>query len=212
MTHLVIDYRLEGKRPGYGWVGSTEGFDEQVLNKVWRGALPRGKGWGEARLVGARSTKGFRVDPRIMALSDAVVTDREDEGGRRGIRKAAIELVPQWRYTEHLQGRLAELPAAAAERKLTLTRWLRVIERLLPKLNRKRSQVVLSHPYESPEQWRTVEALVYTLASSGMVKTVWGGLVSFTTLALTNQAETRIVAVPHAFRSQVRGVPVIDLG
>ncbi|MGF1503765.1 MAG: hypothetical protein GYB64_19415 [Chloroflexi bacterium] len=206
---LQIGYRLEGRRPGYDFVSSTEGYDEETLKRIWQHAMPRGQGWGAEWLTGAQSLKCFRLDGQTMAVSHVTVTDKEDETGRRGIRQANVSIVPLADYQTYLTNQLESLPQRAAEHKLTLAHWLRIIERALPRV--RRTQIVLALAYKGPDQWSLIEALVLTLATSWSLRTLWGPDITLTTLALTPQDETRIVALPAHFSQQVRGTPVITL-
>lgn len=216
MPHLIIEYRLDGNQPGYAFVPPTDGFDERLLRAVWRGAMPRGQGWGSDIYLGARSLKCFPVDRRIIAVSEVTGTDQADEQGRRGIRRAVITLIPVWKYGDFLRARLAAIAVSereAARHKLTLSRWVSLIEKALPRFSSKPSQIVLAHPYQGPEQWQMVEALVLTLAISWKLRALYLGarLESLTTLALTHRDESRLVALPLDRARALPDAPLIDL-
>jgi hypothetical protein len=211
MRRLVIDYALAGTHPGYRFRPPTNGVDRATLDAVWRGAMPRGQGWGAEALAGARSLKAFPVDGRTMALSTVVVTDQQDELGRRGIRRAEIDLILAGEYPARLAERIGALsPAAvdAAGGRLGGYVWQRVLDRVLL---RGRRQVVLAHPYRSPEDWQIVEALILRLVTSPGIRVFegWGPLTPFTTLALGRGDEGRVVGMPQAAARAGRGGAVV---
>jgi hypothetical protein len=214
---LVIEYVLDGKRPGYTFAQPANGTSESLLKAIWRQAMPRGQGWGADTYQGARALKGFAVDGNQIALSDVVVTEQQDEGGRRGIRRAEIRLMPAQDALSALRSRLAAYPAAvreAAHRKLTLGAWTRVLDRALPKVGSKNPQIILTYPYTGPNSWQVIEAIVLQLVTSWPLRAVpgWGHLPSFTTLALTHQDEARIVALPVEKAKQTPDAAVIEIG
>ncbi len=216
MPHLVIEYALDSKRPGYAFRPPTDGFDEALLKAVWRGAMPRGQGWGGVAYQGARSLKCFPLDKQIVAVSEVVVTDQQDEGGRRGIRRAEVTLLPAGDSLPYLKSRLETYPEAvqrAADKMLSLGRWAQIVDGALPKVKGRSPQVILAHPYTGPGAWQAVEALVLKLATSWKLRTLkgWGRVNSVTTLALTYREESRIVALPLEKAAQVRDVPVVAI-
>lgn len=217
MPHLVIEYVLNTNRPGYAFRPPTDGFDDGLLKAVWRGAMPRGQGWGANGYTGARSLKCFPVDKRLVAVSEIVVTGQQDEGGRRGIRRAEIEFIRSGDYLRYLKWRLESLPEPvrhAANQKLTVSRWAQIVEGALPKAKRKTPQIILAHSYTDPHTWQVVEAIILKLATSWKIRALkgWGRVNSLTTLALTYRDESRIIALPLEKAQQLRDVPVIRVG
>jgi hypothetical protein len=200
MPKLVIEYQLDGKRPGYAFTPPTQAVDDQTLKVIWRHAMPRGQGWGKPSYAGARSLKTFRLDKRRYAVSTATVTDQRDESGRGGIRRAEIEVMSAAAYLEYLQHRIRRFPPTlqqAADRRLTHTFWQQVLDKLTPKLKPHR-QIVLAHPYRGPGEWELMEVLVMKVATSRRIRLIkgWGAVNSFTTLALDYREESSIVALP----------------
>jgi hypothetical protein len=200
MPKLVIEYQLDGKRPGYAFSPPTQAFDDQTLKIIWRHAMPRGQGWGRPSYAGAQSLKTFRLDKRRYAVSTATVTDQRDESGRGGIRRAEIDVMGTAAYLKFLEGRIRRYPAAlqqAADRRLTHTFWQQVLDKLTPKLKPHR-QIVLAHPYVDPGEWALMEVLVMKVATSRRIRLIkgWGAVNSFTTLALDYREESSIVALP----------------
>lgn len=211
MRRLVIDYALDGPHPGYRFRPPTNGFDRSTLDAVWRGAMPRGQGWGTEALAGARSLKSFPVGSRTMALSTVVVTGQRDELGRGGIRRAEIDLIPAGEYPARLAERIAALPPAAVDAaggQMGGYLWQRVVDRVLLRGGR---QVVLSYPYRSPEDWQIVEGLILRLVTSPGVRMFegWGPLTPFTTLALGRGDEGRVVGMPQNAVRAGRGGAVV---
>jgi hypothetical protein len=196
---LVIDYVLEGLRRGYNFVTPTQGIDEVTLAAVWRSAMPRGQGWNAPQYVGARSLKCFPLDDKTVALSEVTVTDSQDEQGRRGIRRAVIDILAVDACYDGLHERLEGYPAvvqAQLARRPTLGQWKRIIDAALPKV-RGDAQVVLSHSYSTAEDWAIVEAFVVKLALSRRAPlSRWGKIPPFTTLALETREEAQLVALP----------------
>jgi hypothetical protein len=139
---LVIDYVLDSRRPGYAFTTPTGDLPESVVRDVWRGAMPRGQGW--SAYVGARALKCFPLeDGRQAALCEIEVTGRADESGRRGIRRAEIDVIDSADYRAALQARLDALPVAvraAAEARLSWPRWLHIVERAIPACVKKKAR------------------------------------------------------------------------
>jgi hypothetical protein len=163
--------------------------------------MPRGQGWGAAGYQGARSLKCFPVSEDIVALSTSTVTHQQDEMGRKGIRRAEIEFILMRDILAHLRAMVETYPEEVrrgAEQAFSVKTWAQIIDRALPKLRGKPSQVVFSHPFGGAEDWRVIEAIVLNLALAWPLHAMpgWGKFFSFTTLALTNEAESRIVAIP----------------
>ncbi|NWF68818.1 MAG: hypothetical protein HXY40_07020 [Chloroflexi bacterium] len=211
MPRLVIEYVLGGDTPGYNYTGATNGLSEELLKIVWRGAFPRGQGWGA--YVGARALKCFALGERQYALSQVMVTPAQDEIGRRGIRRAEIDVLAEKECIDYLAARLENYPAAVQAQLSTrpsLSQWTQIIDRKLPKL-RGTSQLLLASPYAGADAWQLMEALVIKLALHrfGPIKRQTA-LSSFTTLALEYRDEGQIVALPT---QHIRGVnaPIIHV-
>ena len=207
MPNVVIEYQLDGKRPGYAFSPPSPAVDERTLKTIWRQAMPRGQGWGNPAYAGAQSVKTFRVDRGHYAVSTATVTDQRDESGRGGIRRAEIEVMSTAAYLQFLQEQIGRYPAAlqqAADRRLTHTFWQQVLDKLTPKL-RPHRQIVLAYPYSDPDGWALMEVLVMKVATSRRIRLIkgWGVANSFTTLALDYREESSIVALPLARAQQL---------
>jgi len=199
MPRVVIDYGLDGRQPGYHFA-ETGGLDQPALRTIWAQAMPRGRGWAADRYLGARSLKAFRVDARRAALSQVLVTDRQDEGGRRGIRRAEIDVLPLADIPAYLKARLEAYPLEvrqAAGERLGMGRWVRVLERALPRPGSS-DRAVLGHPFRDAAGWTLIEFMVLYMATRWALRAVrgWPPLVPFTTLALDVQEEGTLVAVP----------------
>lgn len=227
MHQLTIDYVLEGHRRGYNFTTPTDGADAETLKAIWRGAMPRGQGWGADEYQGARSLKCFALPSGKVAVCETTITDLRDELGRGGIRRTVIDVMTVRTYVTDLQHRLNELPApliAQAEAKLSSREW-----QLLFKKNREakrpksmlKPQTILAYPYGS-ESWQFVEACILLLATrstlltnliemSPRVNPFADRVLSFTTLALDYQEEERIVAVPLEKMREFNGIPYIDI-
>jgi hypothetical protein len=213
MSQLVIEYITEGRQRGYQFTSPTRGFNDETLKLIWRTAMPRGQGWGA--YIGARSLKCFPLDDGRFALSEVTVTDKVDESGRRGIRRTLIDIFDIESCIARLRQRLAGYSADIqdkAARKPNFFQRGQIIDRALPKLNGKPSQVVLSHPYSEPHDWSVIEAVVIHLALAplGPMKS-WGKIVPFTTLALDHREEARLIALPSKQASQLRDVSVVEI-
>jgi hypothetical protein len=202
MMHLVIEYVFEGPRRGYNITSPTHGLSEDLSKLIWRTAMPRGQGWGA--YIGARSLKHFPLNDHLCALADVQVTDQADESGRRGIRRAEIEVMTHIQMVEHLLGRLQAYPPAVQSRldKLpSVNQWRQIIDHSLPKMRRD-AQVILTHDYR-PEIWPLMEALVIKLALSKrlMLKRT-GKTAAFTTLTLDPREEMALIAMPTTQMSE----------
>lgn len=200
LHHLAIDYVLNGNRPGYT-LRDADGLDEAVVKSVWRSAMPRGHGWGDPRLVGARAIKCFALPGDRAAVSHVVTTDQVDEQGRVGIRRAEIDVIPASTYLDVLKRTLVSYPEAvrvAANRKLDFGHWLAILNRALPKILQNSDQIILTHPYLTAGDWQVMEYIVLYLATMWSIRALrgWPQVMSLTTLALDVQEESRIVAVP----------------
>ena len=216
MQRLVIDYVLDSRRPGYTFTSPPQGLSDTAVQDVWQRAMPRGQGW--SGYTGARSFKCFPVDGgRLVGFAEVVVTDREDETGRRGIRRAEVTLHDAGAHRAALQARLDALPdsvRAAAEERLSCPRWLRIVERAIPRLNKEKGQVVLAAPYTTPQAWQLVEALLIRVALALPVRAVKGfpGILPLTTLALAARDESPLLALPLDRARVLKGVHVIEIG
>ena len=215
MTHkLTIEYRLEGRHPGYQFTGPTDpAIDKRTRKAVWQNAIPRGQGWRDARYAHARTLKVFDAGPGQMAASVVHVTDMTDEMGRGGIRRAKVTLMDDSVYHSFVRETYKLYPETirrAAEDRLMSTVWRRVLDKALL---RAREQIVLAYPYRNAEDWKLVEALVLRLVSAPGVRWVegWGTRPTFTTLSLDWREEGRVVALPLERARSVRGVPVIEV-
>jgi hypothetical protein len=211
---VTIEYDLDGKRPGYKF-GQTGGLTDALLKEVWRHAMPRGQGWGAEIYVGARSLKSFWLDGRA-ALSEVVVTDQQDEAGRRGLRRAEINIFPAAEMSGVLHRHLSAYPEILrqeASRRLTLGTWKHILDGALPKLAQHPAQVILSYPFSGSEAWQLVEVLTLQLVNSWLLRAIpgWGPASSFTTLALTPLDESRLVALPMDRARRVVNAPVTPI-
>lgn len=224
MPQLTISYLLEGTRRGYNFTSPTDGVDPETLKAVWRGAMPRGQGW--ENYPGATSLKCFPLESGEAALCDVMLTDQQDEVGRRGIRRATINILPPQAYQRLLIDRLHALPTALvakAERRLGSREWELLFRKYRDAKKPKtilKPQTILAYPY-SIDGWRFVEACILLLATrstllanlievSPAINPFADRLLSFTTLALDYREEGRIVALPL---DKVRAfdVPFVDL-
>ena len=211
MQPLTIEYVLEGPRPGYTYVGSTDGFADETLTAIWRGAMPRGQGWGADRYTDARAIKCFAISGGRVAISAVRVTGMQDELGRGGIRRADITVIGADAYHSFVAASISGYPPAvrqAARERVGSVAWRRVVNKALLQA---RQQIVLAAPYNDAAAWQLVEALVMQLVLSQGVRLMegWGRTPSFTTLALNWRDEARIVALPLDVARRVQGVPVI---
>lgn len=211
--HLTIDYRLDGLRPGYQFTSPTGGIADSDLKTIWRQAMPRGQGWGA--YIGARSIKCFAVGRGRLAISEVVVTDRADEEGRRGLRRAEITVMGQADYEASIRARLKAYPVEvrkAAGHRMDAGRWVRVLLNAVPRLNGK-EQAVLTHPYTTPDDWAVLEFMVLYLSTRWSVRAVRGlpPVVPFTTLALNHNEEAPITAIPASKLGHTPGGRVIRI-
>ncbi|GAB4513623.1 MAG: hypothetical protein OHK0046_14570 [Anaerolineae bacterium] len=200
---LVIEYVMEGHQRGYNFTTPTAGYDEATLKTIWRQAMARGQGWGAPVYTGARAIKSFPLPDGQFAVSEVIVTDLEDEGGRRGIRRAEIEVMPPRLYALHLESRLAGYPAdiraEAARKAVICSQRANRLKKDMP--------LVITAPYTTPRAWWLVEALILTLAVTPRGALQRWGVVPFTTLALDYRGESRMVALPEE-RTNVVDMPI----
>jgi hypothetical protein len=191
---LVIEYVLEGHQRGYNFTSSTQGYSEDELKAIWRSAMPRGQGW--TQYVGARSLKCFPLDGRVV-MSETIVTDQRDESGRGGIRRTVIDVLNPHEYRAALEQRLRDLPSdvqSRVDRIPTFTQRLAMNNQLM---THKKDQLVILHTYSTPERWQVMEGLLIKLALSPVTAMVrWGRIIPFTTLALSANDESALVALP----------------
>lgn len=206
MSRLVIEYVFEGHQRGYNYTSPTAGYDDGTLKTVWRHAMPRGQGWGT--YAGARSIKCFPLPYDDIAVSEVAVTDQEDESGRRGIRRAAVDVMSPKVFQLHLQSRIAGYPPDVqhdAEQLVALTR------RRFPRLKRE-MPLILAYPFTDSRGWWVMEAAVLKLAAAPpAAMQSWGRVIPFTTLALDYRGESRLVAMPVDRADDITDVPVVDL-
>lgn len=172
--------------------------------------MPRGQGWGA--YVGALSLKCFSLDDGRLAISEVTVTDMADESGRRGIRRANIQVMNTDACKVYLQQQLDNYPSDVQANKPNFFQQGQIINRALPKLNGKLPQVILSRSYTTPKDWWVIEALVIKLAIAplGPMKG-WGKIVPFTTLALDNREESRLIGLPSKQVAQLREVQPVEI-
>jgi hypothetical protein len=212
MRQLIIEYVFEGYRRGYNFTTPTRGIDEQMVKTIWRNAMPRGQGWGG--YIGASSLKCFPIGDHQLALCEVTITDQQDESGRRGIRRAVIDLMDADTCLQQLKTRLDNYPPAvlnALEKKPSLRHWKQIVERSMPKF-RQETQVILARTYSTADNWQEVEALVVKIAVSCLGKARhWGRVIPFTTMALDHREELRLIAIPS---QQIRAsdeLPVVEI-
>jgi hypothetical protein len=196
MPPLVLEYVLEGHQRGYNFTAGTSGYSDDELKWIWRRAMPRGQGW--SRYIGARSLKCFPLEEqRRVVVCDVIVTAQQDEHGRSGIRRAEIEILPETEYAAYLEQRLRSLSGSARARLERLPTFGQRLALTNALLSRKQEQLALLHPFRQPEDWQVIEGLVMKLALNplGPMRN-WGRVIPFTTLALSAQDETLLVALP----------------
>jgi hypothetical protein len=199
MEPLVLEYVLSGGQRGYNFTSPTRPYDEETLKRIWRGAMPRGQGWGGDAYSGARSIKCFPLDERRMALSTVTVTDQRDESGRKGIRRAVIQVMSAEACAMQLRTHLRGYPYAVEreiERLPTPAQWAKLVGRVVPMLGKPEQQIVLTRDYATGD-WQVMEGVIIKLALA--LTTVWkrgSPLVPFTTLALDPREEMALVGVP----------------
>lgn len=195
---IVLEYVFEGHRRGYNFTTPMNGYDEETTRTIWRHAMARGNGWGE--YVGARAIKAFPLPDGRVAVSEMTVTDLTDESGRRGIRRAVIDVMKPTIYQLHLQSRLAGYPAAI--RKEAGSK-LAIVQQRANRL-KKTIPLLLNAPYTTPREWWLMEALILMLVMQpkGALRRR-GDFLSFTTLALDYRSESTIVALPEGREADI---------
>jgi hypothetical protein len=200
MEPLVLEYVLSGAQRGYSFTSPMRGYDDELLKRIWRGAMPRGQGWGGDVYEGAQSIKCFPIDERRIALSTVTVTDQRDESGRKGIRRAVIQVMSADAAAMQLRTQLRAYPYAVEreiERLPTPAQWAQLVGRVVPMLGKPEQQIVLTRDYAAKD-WQVMEGVIIKLALA--LTTVWkrgSPLIPFTTLALDPREEMALVGVPQ---------------
>jgi len=206
MPSLIIEYRTEGPQRGYGFTSPTVGYDDETLKRIWRAAMPRGNGW--AAYIGARSLKCFPLDDRRLALAEVTVTDQQDESGRRGIRRAVVQVMVAEACAAHLRRHLLTYPANTSrqiDRLPTTRQWGTIVGRMMPGFGKKQQQLVLTRAY-ADDRWQIMEGVIVKLALALQVGIRrYHGVVPFTTLALDPREEMPLVGIPD---SRLANLPV----
>jgi hypothetical protein len=218
MQKLVIEYLLDGEQRGYNFTTPTERIAPAVRRTVWRQAMPRGQGWGEAIYHQAHALKCIPLENGRVALSEVVVTDQQDEMGRQGIRRAEITLLRAPEYPDYLQQLYEQYPESIrkqAEAKFNFGLWKRIANQAMPKM-KGQPQIILAYPYTTPADWQVIEAMVIKLATASRLRLMkgWGKVNAFTTLALDYRDESRIVALPLSVAESlqpIKGKTIITL-
>ena len=146
MSQLIIEYNLNGseRERGYQFTTSTNGYDPRVIKTIWRNAMPRGQGWGD--FTAARSIKTFELENGQIAVSHVTVTDLVDENGRKGIRRAEIDIMTKAAYAHHLRFRWLGYPADIKDEAKDKYIYL---QKNFPKL-KKQMPLILSYPFSFP--------------------------------------------------------------
>lgn len=209
---VVVEYVLEGEKRGYRITTPTHHLREDVTKKIWQNAMPRGQGW--SKYTHAQSLKCFPLPDGQMAVSEVVVTDDEDESGRKGIRRAEVQVMNIARYHDFLDKRFANLPAGVqndAHQQIKSWRRLRNLERM-PRKQSKTDQLVITHPFTAMPDWRFIEGVVLLLTLSPWAYVQrWTRPFSLTTLALASSGEGNIVAVPQGHLRNTKNIPVLHI-
>ncbi len=210
---LVIHYVMEGERRGYTFTSPPKGYDDAVVRAIWRNAMPRGQGWGAETYVGARSLKLFTLPDGRFALADSIVTDQQDERGRKGIRYTEIRVHPAHEYESTMRHQLATYDVRIRQRaqdRMTICKKTNIISKTLPRM-RSTSQLVMTHKFKGVNDWQVMEAFVLTLMLDPVMPLRrWGPVIPFTTLALDYREESRVVMLPadRAGSIEIAYVPV----
>lgn len=230
MQTLTLDYVLEGRQRGYQFTSPTTGIPPDMLKRIWRSAMPRGKAWGDPRFRGASSLKCFTLDESgkgRVAACEVSGTDQVDELGRTGIRRARIHIFTFEQHAAYLAARLEAVPAAItqeAERKLRSRDW----ELLFRKHSDARRPATLWKPQTilvseyTPEKWQFVEACLLLLVTRSTFLTNLIELtpkfnpfadkaLAFTTLALDPDDDGRLIALPADRAAHLNGIPLIRI-
>jgi len=210
MNRLILEYVLEGHRRGYDFTSPTHNFDDDVLKSIWRKAMPRGQGWGNTVYEGARSIKAFPLPDGRVAVSEVTVTDMVDENGRRGIRRAVIDVMTKRLLGHHLNSRLAGYPD---EIRTHARQKHDSIVSMSPRI-KNNQPILITLAYKSnQESWWLVEALILMLAVSppaSLRRLARREMITFTTLALDYRNESMFVGIPAQNTIDIT-IPVIDI-
>lgn len=193
---LIIEYVTEGSQRGYNFTTPTRGYSDEELKTIWQRAMPRGQGW--AQYVGAQSLKCFGLPTGRMAVSSVIVTDQQDESGRRGIRRAEVTTVSARDYPVYLRSLWDALPEGIQnDARFQWNDWkkVRAVESNLGRIRRK-NQLIITHRYSSMPDWRVMEGIMLYLALKPALVPAFSPLFDWTTLALDYQDEGTFVAVP----------------
>ncbi|MBI3241315.1 MAG: hypothetical protein HYZ49_03370 [Chloroflexi bacterium] len=193
--------------PGKGYEISQHSSDltSTELQHLWEKALPQGNGWPS--YIGMESLKCFRLSDNKIAVSQARVTNQEDEFGRRGIFRARVDIFTSVSgYIEKLTKAYTQILSSARLRESALHQpsVFGVIEQVLS--NR---QVILASPFINRENWRYMEAIILKAILS--LPTQICPLVSLTTFALSPYRESFVVALPMSIAKDLKK-PFITVG
>lgn len=222
MRRLEIGYVLDGARRGYNFTAPTDGVAPDALKAIWRGAMPRGQGWGD--YPAARSLKCFELATGEAVACNVTVTDQVDEVGRAGIRRAEILIFSPKEYRAYLLERLAALPpdiVAAAEKRLYSREW-ELLFRKYRELSKPKTMIKPQTILAYDGEWTFIEACVLLLMTrstllanlievSPSINPFADRVFSFTTFALDYRDEGRLVALPLAKARAIDSVPYINL-
>lgn len=213
MTQLIIEYLLEGHRRGYNFTAPEKAqretlYDDATLKAVWRASMPRGNGWSADRFVGARSIKAFTLPHEMLAVSEVIVTDMSDENGRRGIRRAAVDVMNPALYAHHISSRLAGYPTDTLAKTALL---YETMHKATPRL-KKDQPLLVAYPYTTAREWWPIEALMLQLALDPPRRlNKHPRPLTFTTLALDYRGEAQMVALPAESAASINDLPVVYL-
>lgn len=207
MNHLVIEYVFEGHKRGYNFTTPTHAYDDATIKTIWKHAMPRGQGWGAETYIGSRAIKCFPLLDGRVALSETIVTDLADETGRRGIRRAVIEIFRPIALNAYFRARLATYDLNIQNVANILHN--RIYHRFP---NRNNAPFILAYPYRSTLLWRVIEACMFQLMLN-MPRSLQNRPMPyhFTTLALDYRDESPIVVIPTEKASQITDAPVFML-
>lgn len=193
MTQLVIEYSLEGHRRGYDFTSPTQNYDEDVLKTIWRNAMPRGQGWSDPLYKEARSIKCFPLPDDRIAVSETTVTDLTDENGRRGIRRAVIDVMSRRVFAHHIQSRVAGYPEHV---QLEANRLHERVKYSAPRL-KKDMPLILTRAFTTAQAWWPMEAVIMRLSiDPPHPQNRRPASPYFTTLALNYRNESPLLAIP----------------
>jgi hypothetical protein len=205
---LIIEYITEGKERGYNFTSPTRSYSEDVIKTIWKNAMPRGQGWGA--YIGAESRKCFGLSDGRIALSHMVVTDAQDEIGRRGIRRTVIDVVTPSEYPRVLKTMLDLIPVSIQrDADHHLRQWEQ--NRAFPSNQiRRAKQLIFAHLYSTYVDWRVVEAVMLkiALAPPSQLRFLHQPF-SFTTMALDNREESTLVGMPYDKTGNAGNAPVM---